>query len=175
MRRKDRIVGRWVRGEGELLRDDAPNELVVIDLSVPARHTSQGSVPLFDPLFLEPFSRGKAQHRETLTHTVATPFNSSSTSASDIFSPNWVNTYRNSPAPIRPLPVLSNTWKPLMNSSARVEDGNGVSGRVSWIRVSIPDKGKGSHENEEILWASVPSVPAGLQPSGRLRICRNSL
>jgi hypothetical protein len=120
MRRKDRIVGRWVRGEGELLRDDAPNELVVIDLSVPARHTSQGSVPLFDPLFLEPFSRGKAQHRETLTHTVATPFNSSSTSASDIFSPNWVNTYRNSPAPMRPLPVLSNTWKPLMNSSARV-------------------------------------------------------
>jgi hypothetical protein len=125
MRRKDRIVGRWVRGEGELLRDDAPNELVVIDLSVPARHTSQGSVPLFDPLFLEPFSRGKAQHRETLTHTVATPFNSSSTSASDIFSPNWVNTYRNSPAPIRPLPVLSNTWKPLMNSSARGKDGNG--------------------------------------------------
>lgn len=53
-------------GKGGLLRDDAPNELVVIDLSVPARHTSQGSVPLFDPLFLEPSCRGKGQHRETL-------------------------------------------------------------------------------------------------------------
>lgn len=113
------------------MRDNAPDKLVVVDLPVPAHQHERVSSAVH---------KAKPSTEKLLTYTVATPFNSSSTSASDIFSPNWVNTYRNSPAPMRPLPVLSNTWNPLMNSSARVEDGNGFRGGFYEFESASPIK-----------------------------------
>jgi hypothetical protein len=58
-----------------------------------------------------------SEERQRRTYWTGKPFNNSSTSSSDIFSPSWVRTYLSSPAPMKPFPTLSNTWNPLMNSS----------------------------------------------------------
>lgn len=58
------------------------------------------------------------ESKGNFTHApIWTPFNSSSTSSSVIFSPSCVSTYLSSPAPMNPFPSLSNTWKPRINSS----------------------------------------------------------
>lgn len=72
--RSDRRPGR--KGQERSLGDDAPDELMIVDLPVPTHKTC------------EPANFTGHQHRRRPTHTVATPFKSSSTSASDIFSPN---------------------------------------------------------------------------------------
>jgi hypothetical protein len=80
-------------------------------------------------------SKREATEAGSATHTTGKPFNNSSTSSSVIFSPNCVNTYRSSPTPILPRPSLSNTWKPLTNSSTVAKcSGRGKKGGsgVSW-------------------------------------------
>lgn len=119
-----------------LLGEDGPDKRVVIDLSVSISqcqpHRSYRRTPrTLWPWALHPHERlgpfvatvasapsDPSGTRET--HCTGNPFNNSSTSSSDIFSPSCVRTYRSSPAPINPFPALSNTWKPLMNSSTRV-------------------------------------------------------
>ena len=94
-----------------------------------------------------------------------TPLRSSSTSSSVIFSPSCVRTYLSSPAPMKPLPSLSNTWKPRMNSS------RGLGGWCQMIGVCEERR----YMCREYVVMSVPGVPAGLKPSGRLRIVRKLL
>ena len=56
------------------------------------------------------------------THTpICTPFSSSSTSSSNIFSPSCVSMYHNYPVLMNPFPSLSNTWKPWINSSEQCQ------------------------------------------------------
>lgn len=94
----------------------------IVDVAIPAQHDDQYPTHEISPDFG--------------THAVTcTPLSNSSTSSSVNFSPKLVKTYLSSPCPMYPLPSLSNTLNPLMNSSTG-GGGEGESVREGDTRTS---------------------------------------
>lgn len=107
-----------------LLAEDRTDERLVIYVSIPKMKRANCQERVATEQSHQKTSaglrgRGRMEHLKWTDAPICTPFNSSSTSSSVIFSPSCVSTYRNSPAPINPFPSLSNTWNPRMNSSTR--------------------------------------------------------